>query len=381
MLGKIRVMIVDDAVVVRRLITDALSADPDIEVVGTAPNGRVALQKLPMLKPDVVTMDIEMPEMDGLETLTELRKTYTKLPVIMFSTLTERGGQATLEALARGATDYVTKPANVGSVTEGIARCRDELVPKIKWLAGRRPPPPPVAKVVVPLAVTAVKSGIPHVARPPRAARIEAIVIGISTGGPVALSKLIPQLPADLPVPMFVVQHMPPVFTRLLAERLQASSGVRVVEAHHGMKADRGNVYIAPGGHHMIVRRTGDALGTVVIELNIDPPECSCRPAVDVLFRSAARAYGSALLAGVLTGMGSDGTHGAQAIRAAGGQVIAQDEASSVVWGMPGSVVHAGLADEILPLERFAMTLTRRACAGRDSPPAESPGAVPKAVA
>lgn len=373
-MAKIRVLIVDDAVVVRRLITDALAADPEIEVVGTAPNGRIALQKITQLQPDVVTMDVEMPEMDGLTALTELRRSHPRLPVIMFSTLTERGAQATLEALARGATDYVTKPANVGSVSEGLARVRDELLPKIRWLSGRgmpsgpgRPPTPP-AGASAPSSVQATRSQIAGpgpVPRSPLATRprrepvgVDVIAVGVSTGGPVAIGKIFSRLPRDLPVPVLVVQHMPPVFTRLLADRLASTCQVPVHEGAPGMRVEPGHIYIAPGGYHMVVKR--DVTGHVLLDTNNDPPENSCRPAVDVLFRSVARVYGGRVLATVLTGMGHDGMRGAEAIREAGGFIIAQDEATSVVWGMPGAVVHAGLADEVLPLEAIADALTRR---------------------
>lgn len=370
-------MVVDDAVVVRRLIVDALSADPDIEVVGTAPNGRVALQKLPQLAPDVVTMDIEMPEMDGLQTLTELRKTHPKLPVIMFSTLTERGGQATLEALARGATDYVTKPANVGGINEGLARVREELIPKVRVLTGRRAKPaasapapaaapaPGTPAPAIPAWRTLSNAGHPVGAPPkpkpriiPQPDVIDAITIGVSTGGPVALNTVIPALPADLPVPVLIVQHMPPVFTRLLAERLNSVSKIRVHEGAPGMTVVPGHAYIAPGGSHMTVRRVGNS---VLLETNTEPPENSCRPAVDVLFRSVAKVWGGRVLAAVLTGMGQDGMRGAEVIRDAGGHVLAQDEQSSVVWGMPGAVVHAALADDVLPLDQVAQALARRA--------------------
>jgi len=376
-MGKIRVMIVDDAVVIRRLVTDAISADPDIEVVGTASNGRIAIQKLTQLQPDVITMDVEMPEMDGLQAVTEIRKTHPKIPIIMFSTLTERGGQATLEALARGATDYVTKPANVGSISEGIARCRDELVPKIKWLSGRISTRPESAPRIgnasrignapsgrMPVAGPGPVA-ISNTVRKPRPVGppgIDAIAIGVSTGGPVAIGKVFPMFPADLAVPIFVVQHMPPVFTRLLADRLATTCKVKVCEGEPGMKVVPGTIYIAPGGFHMTVKRVGNV---VEIGTNSLPHECSCRPAVDHLFRSVSQVYGHRLAAAVLTGMGHDGMRGAEVIRDAGGDVIAQDEQSSVVWGMPGAVVNAQLADEVLPIERIAESLVRRARAGR----------------
>jgi two-component system, chemotaxis family, protein-glutamate methylesterase/glutaminase len=354
-MNKIRILVVDDSVVMRRLITDALAIDPELEIVGTAPNGRIGLQKIAQLNPDVVTMDIEMPELDGLATLKELRPRYPRLPVIMFSTLTERGGQSTLEALARGASDYVTKPANVGSVTEGLGRVRDELIPKIRALVGRRSPTPSAAKTAPP------PTTLPPATTPRPAFHndgADAIVIGVSTGGPVALARLLPHFPRDLHHPVLIVQHMPPVFTRLLAERLTATCQIKVVEATHGMIAEPGKAYIAPGGFHMTVKRSS---GGLMLETNSDPPENSCRPAVDVLFRSAARAFGHRLVAAVLTGMGQDGTRGAAPIREAGGYVIAQDEATSVVWGMPGAVVHAGLANDVLPLDLIAPALLRRA--------------------
>lgn len=358
---KIRVLVVDDAVVVRRMVADLLSADPDLEVVGTAANGRLALAKLPQLTPDLVTLDIEMPEMDGLETLVGLRKAYPRLPVIMFSTLTERGAAATLEALARGATDYVTKPANVGSVTLAQARIREELIPRIKALCAQVLPKPAVP-VAPPRPVTSAPK-LPLV--PPRVGlpqRIDVVAIGVSTGGPNALAEVLPRLPGDFPVPIVIVQHMPPVFTRFLADRLSAASQLTVREAEEGARLVPGTVWVAPGNFHMVLRK--DAEGVRVV-LNQDPPENSCRPAVDPLFRSVAQCYGERVLGVVLTGMGYDGLRGASEIRRAGGVMIAQDEATSVVWGMPGALVQNGQADLVLPLARIAPELAERALVGR----------------
>lgn len=362
-MSRIRVLIVDDAVVIRRLVGDVLAADPDIEVVGTAANGRIALQKITQCNPDVVTMDVEMPDMNGIDTVREVRRTWPKLPVIMFSTLTERGGTATLDALAAGASDYCTKPANVGSVTAGLETVRRDLIPKIKALAGRvaLPPPrpapvvarPPVAPVV---PFPAVRSGD---------ASIEVLAIGVSTGGPNALASMMPALPKSLPVPVVIVQHMPPMFTRLLAERLNAQCAVEVMEGQAGMPLMPGRVYIAPGDYHMTVERQGARL---VLGLNQEPPENSCRPAVDVLFRSVVQHFGARTLGVILTGMGQDGLRGCELVREAGGQVLAQDEASSVVWGMPGFVARAGLADRVLPLDMIAPEITRR-CTARQAAP------------
>jgi len=355
---KIRVLVVDDAVVVRRMVTDLLSADPEIEVVGSASNGRIALAKLAALAPDLVTLDIEMPELDGLATLVELRKLHPKLPVIMFSTLTERAAASTLEALARGASDYVTKPANVGSVTLAQARIRDELVPKIKALCGRVPRPAPARKPIA-AAEAAPPSVRPRIQLP---TRIDVLAIGVSTGGPNALAAILPSLPAGFPVPIVVVQHMPPLFTRLLAERLSSLTPLTVREAEEGGVLEPGTVWVAPGNYHMVLRRDGER---VRVALTQDPPENSCRPAVDPLFRSAAEVYGSRVLGVVLTGMGHDGLQGAELVHRAGGQLLAQDEASSVVWGMPGAIVAAGLADGVLPLDAIAGDLVYRAAIGR----------------
>ncbi|MGN6507565.1 MAG: protein-glutamate methylesterase/protein-glutamine glutaminase [Tepidisphaeraceae bacterium] len=353
-MSRVRVLIVDDAVVIRRIVTDVLSADPQIEVIGAAANGKIGLARIAQLNPDLVTLDIEMPEMDGLQTLRELRKQHPRLPVIMFSTLTARGASATLDALAAGASDYVTKPANVGSVAMAMSRIREELIPKIKALCGNKPAVP-VPGAVRPATIVR--------AAPSRGeGRIEAVVIGVSTGGPNALAEVIPALPQDLPVPVLVVQHMPPVFTRLLAERLNQKSKVHVKEATAGEPALPGHVYVAPGDFHMTIE---SGPGGLRIGLHQDHPENSCRPAVDVLFRSAAGLLGPAVLGVVLTGMGQDGCRGAGCIRERGGSVIVQDEPTSVVWGMPGAVARAGLAEVMLPLSAMANELSERVMAGR----------------
>ncbi|MEZ6137877.1 MAG: chemotaxis response regulator protein-glutamate methylesterase [Pirellulaceae bacterium] len=350
---KIRVLVVDDSTVIRRLLSDSLANDAQIEVCGTAAHGRIALAKIPQLNPDIVTLDMEMPEMDGIATLVELRRLYPKLPVIMFSTLTQRGAEATLEALSKGASDYVTKPANVGSVNVAMQRVRDELVPRIKafcpWST-----PAPAAPPLKPRMPVAKSSGTPQ--------RIDAIVIGSSTGGPNALQSVITKLPANFPVPILIVQHMPPVFTKHFAERLNQLSALTVVEAAEGDAIHAGGVWIAPGDFHMQLGRVGTELR---IRLDQGTPENSCRPAVDVLFRSAVSAFGGNLLSVVLTGMGQDGARGCQAARDAGGHVMIQDQATSVVWGMPGAVARAGLANTTLPIGRIADEIQKLAAHGR----------------
>jgi two-component system chemotaxis response regulator CheB len=358
-MAKIRVLVVDDSVVIRRLVTDVLTSDPDIEVVGVAANGRIALDKITQVNPDIVTLDVEMPEMDGLQALAALRKTHPRLPVIMFSTLTERGGATTLDALSLGASDYVTKPANVGSATAGMARVREDLIPKIKSLCGWTLPLH--AKVPAARSLAVKRQPIaPNASLINR--RVEIVAIGTSTGGPNALAELIPHIPGDFPVPIVIVQHMPPIFTRLLAERLNAYSGLTVREGLAGQELKPGDVWIAPGNYHMVLEKT---VAGSRIALNQEPPENSCRPAVDVLFRSVVKIFGAGTLAVVLTGMGHDGLRGCEAIREAGGQILVQDEVSSVVWGMPGFVARNGLADEILPLEPIAGQIISRVMNGR----------------
>lgn len=346
----IRILIVDDSAVVRRAVSDALSSDPEIAVVGTASNGIIAIQRISQLNPDVIILDIEMPEMDGFSVLRVLRANYPRIRTIMFSSLTQRGAVQTIEALSLGANDYIAKPACIAhqgyrDMLKGVA---SELIPKIKQFrpateaggqgvrgsGGRTPlhPYPPTPLPPVPRIVA----------------------IGISTGGPEALSKLIPVFPKGFPVPIVIVQHMPPIFTKLLAERLNSISDLRVIEGHEGVEPEPGAVYIAPGDFHMILQHRGDG---AVISLNQGPPENFCRPAVDVLFRSVAKVYGPNALGVIMTGMGQDGYKGVMDMKKQGALVFAQDQASSVVWGMPSAVINAGLADSVLPLDQISIAV------------------------
>lgn len=325
---KHRILVVDDSVVSRRMLSDALSASTDLELAGIAANGKIALAKLDQAKPDLVVLDVEMPELDGLGTLRELRLRHPKLPVIMYSSLTRRGAATTMEALSAGANDYATKP-EINDQRPAGRQIQEDLLPKIRALLGVRPPL--VTSDLLPSSTPVVATGAP----------VELVVIGSSTGGPNALAELLPMLPADFPLPVVVVQHMPPVFTRLLAERLAARTSLKVLEVEGPGPALPGHVYIAPGDHHLEVTRTQ---GRPFLSLNDGPPQNSCRPSVDVLFRSAAREFGSGVLAVVLTGMGKDGLLGAAALHQRGARVMVQNEASSVVWGMPGYVAEAGLA-------------------------------------
>src|ERR1700690_251462 len=355
---RIRVLVVDDSVVIRRLVSHALEQEPALEVVGAASNGAIALQRIPQFNPDVLTLDIEMPEMDGLETLRRVRREYPQIRVIMFSTLTERGAAMTLEALSLGADDYVAKASNEGSLDRSMRRLRDELVPKIKQffhLAGqsRVEPRPQAAPAEAAAPVGRSRPVFANAKAQPRV-----VVIGVSTGGPAALGAILPQLPAGFPLPVLVVQHMPPLFTRFLADRLNATCRLPVAEAGQGVPIEKGRILIAPGDYHMKVAR-GE--GRPSVSLDQSPPQNSCRPAADALFASAAEVYGGGAIAAILTGMGQDGLRGAQILKACGAIILAQDEASSVVWGMPGAVAGAGIADRVLPLDQLVPEILRLA--------------------
>jgi two-component system, chemotaxis family, protein-glutamate methylesterase/glutaminase len=350
---KIKVMVVDDSAVVRRLLTTIIAEDPELEVTGVAHNGRIALKMLETTEPDLITLDIEMPEMDGLEALVEIRKRFRRLPVIMFSTMTERGASATMEALARGANDYVTKPANVGSVTAAMDAVRTQLIPRIKAFC--RPTSP--APTSDGLTVQPTGLVVNRVAKVARADQVDLVAIGASTGGPTALASIVGALPADLPVPVVITQHMPPVFTRYLSKRLDASSAIDVREAEEGDVLRPGLVLIAPGDYHMTFRGT-DA-GTVVV-LDQGPQVNFCRPSVDVMMASIAKTFQGRVLSVILTGMGSDGRDGCATLRDLGAEVIAQDQATSVVWGMPGAIVTSGLADQVLALDDIGAAIVQR---------------------
>lgn len=353
----IRVLVVDDAVAVRRLMTMLFQTEPDLELAGIAQDGLVALEKIELLKPDIVSLDLAMPNMDGLTMLRELNARGISVPVIMFSTLTHHGAKETIEGLALGAADYVTKPTHYDNPMDALEAVRAELVPKIRAIvAGARSAPRPITKASNDSAASA-----PASAPASRGGKVEAIVIGSSTGGPNALAEVISRLPANLRVPVLVAQHMPPVYTTYLAQRLDSLSALTVREAIDGEPVQAGIVYIAPGDHHLELRPTASG---ATVRLTQTPPVNHCRPAVDVLFRSAANVWGRHTLAIVLTGMGHDGRDGSAEIRGVGGQVLVQDEASSVVWGMPGAVHEAGLADEVLPIDKVAAAVVRLTALG-----------------
>ncbi len=362
-MSPVRVLIVDDSIVVRRLLTEILTAEADIEIVGSAGSASTAMSKLEQLKPDIVTLDVEMPGVSGLELLDQIRAKNPRIPVIMFSALTYRAGATTLEALARGATDYVTKPSGTDRA-EAAEHVRRELAPRLRALGSKResrfmpavrPSAAPVstaqfAPVVPPSGAASLKFSLRE--SPP-----DVLAIGCSTGGPNALTELFSGLPANLSVPIVIVQHMPPLFTKLLAERLSALGRTALVEAQDGEELVPGKGYIAPGGYHMRVARRGTR---TVVALDQGPLVNSCRPAVDNLFESVADVFGANALAVVLTGMGQDGLRGSEQLRAKGAQIVVQDQATSVVWGMPGFVARANLAHAVLPLGDIAAEIIRR---------------------
>lgn len=351
MTGKPRILVVDDSVVARRVITDILSNEETLEVVGSAANGRIALAKIPLLKPDIITLDVDMPELNGLEVLREVRAHHPDIKVIMVSSLTERGAKVTVDSLIMGASDYVSKAARSESPAHARKYLEDQLIPKVMALiprAARRKKPAKVVKK------TPARRSVPKKLGPKP---IEVVAIGASTGGPNALASMLAPLPARFDVPIVIVQHMPENFTQYLAKRLDTKNAIKVLEAKEGMRLEAGKAYVAPGNQHMEVIREDDDY-TVVISQG--PLVNSCRPSVDVLFKSVARAYGGAALGVVLTGMGQDGLHGSRQMIAVGGLVIVQDQATSVVWGMPGHVAEANLADAILPIDEVGDEVVQR---------------------
>jgi len=350
----VKVLVVDDSVVYRRVLSDALRSLPDVEVAGSVANGSLVAAKVRELQPDLITLDIEMPGMNGIQVMDALRQASLDVKVLVISSLTLSGGQLTLQALQNGAFDFITKPAEANPA-DNFRRIREELAPRMRAVAHRlevqnilrsglvenRPEPA--------VRPAAVKPAIPPalVRRKP-----EMVVIGVSTGGPNALAEIFASLPGDLGVPILVVQHMPPIFTQLLAANLSAHSALPVKEAKHNEEIVPNAAYIAPGGRHM--RLIPGVNGTRLLQLTDDPPENCCRPSVDYLFRSVANHFPARALAIILTGMGDDGAAGLRLLKQSGSTVIAQDEASCVVFGMPKAAIEAGAVDIVLPLRLIA---------------------------
>ncbi len=334
----IRVLVVDDSAIVRGLISRQLESDTEIKVVGSAPNGQVALEMLDRCAPDVVVLDIEMPVMDGLTALPLMLMAHPFLKIVMASTLTRRNAEVSLRALQLGASDYIAKPEGRLGAADEFKR---DLIAKVKALG-------PARAVANPVAPLAMARGAPS--GQVRRGAPTALAIGASTGGPPALLKLFEALRGAVEQPIFLTQHMPATFTALLSEQLSRVGLRPCREGQDGERVEPGRCYVAPGGWHMTVS-TGRQGPTV--HLNQDPPENFCRPAVDPMFRSLASVYGAGLVGLMLTGMGSDGAKGCVAVADAGGRFVVQDEASSVVWGMPGAAANTGRAERILPLDQI----------------------------
>ncbi len=365
----IKILVVDDTVTDRAILSKIISQIAETELIGVAPNGKIALAKIELKRPDLVLLDLYMPEMDGLETLSRIKRAFPHVDVIMVSGTDQQMAQITMKALESGALDFISKPRGA-SAEQSAAEMRGTLSRLISISRARKysrqtrglsegPRPPeryqPALKTPAPIPSAQEKAEAPPlILKKPgrRPGRIDVIALGVSTGGPNALQEVIPLLDASLPAPILAVQHMPAMFTASLAARLDSVSAIRVVEGRDGQPVERGVVYIAPGGRHMVVRK--DRPGAPLVGVVDTPPVNSCRPAVDVLFRSVAMVYGGNVLSVILTGMGSDGLAGVAAIRRKGGYSLVQDEKSSVIWGMPGAVVEADQADEIVPLSKMA---------------------------
>lgn len=348
--SNIRVLIVDDSAVMRQLATLAMESDPSIEVIGTAANGVEAIERVIKLKPDLVTMDIEMPEMDGLAALRQIRRLAPEVRVIMLSTLTTRGASLTLEALSLGADDYVTKIWAAQSPAEATARLAQELVPKTKQFFHL-----PAVDVVPSLFPFRANAWNAQYAQP----SAQVVAVGASTGGPAALASLLGHFPADFHLPILIVQHMPALFTQALCQRLQARTKLSVREAVNNEPLKPRGILLAPGDFHMRVQ-CGQAKSEPRIALDQAPPQNSCRPSVDILFESLAQVYGGGVVAVVLTGMGQDGLRGSRLLRGAGATIFAQDEKTSTVWGMPRALVEAKVPDAVLPLDRIVPSIMLR---------------------
>jgi two-component system chemotaxis response regulator CheB len=358
----LQVLIVDDSRLFRGVLADALSAVPDVAVAGSVWNGVRALEFLARTPVDLVTLDVEMPQMGGLETLRAIQQLNASRPgvppvgVLLVSAHTSRGAAVTVEGLLAGAFDFVTKPC--GDDAEGnVAYLRQQLQSKVRLFQARRG-----ARSRLQFGAGAKPQAAPCPTPPGGRRPVRAVVVGVSTGGPAALAELLPDLTRRVAAPVLVVQHMPAGFTRHLAESLARKCPVPVVEAADGEPVDKPVVFIAPGNRHLLVR--GQGAGRIVAVVNDQPPQNGCRPSADVLFRAAAAAYGSAVVGILLTGMGSDGSEGLGALKRAGAHTIAQDEATSVVWGMPGSAVSAGHVDQVLPLCRIACMVQALAAGG-----------------
>jgi two-component system, chemotaxis family, protein-glutamate methylesterase/glutaminase len=366
----VRVMVVDDSAVIRGLITRALETDPGVQVVATVGNGQLAISQLGRTDVDVIVLDIEMPVMDGITALPELLKTAPDVKIVMASTLTQRNAQISIEAMQKGASDYIPKPSSTGEI-HGSADFKRDLLEKVKALGRVRRDRRDRNKAAgipdakgAPAPRSAAASPRPSLLSPTAPVQLrpfgrltpQIVGIGSSTGGPQALFTVLGAMPPAMRLPIVITQHMPATFTTILAEHIGRVSKRPTAEGKDGETIEQGKIYLAPGDNHMVVEIDG---ARKVIRLNKNPPENFCRPAVDPMFRSLAAVYGASVLGVVLTGMGADGAKGGKVLVEAGGSVIAQDEASSVVWGMPGAAAQAGVCSAVLPIDKIAGEIAR----------------------
>ncbi len=353
-MSDLKALVVDDTILYRKIVSDVIAGLPGIEVAGTANNGKVALSKIKSLKPDVVTLDIEMPVMSGIEVLENIQDMKNPPRIIMLSTLTFKGGEMTIRALELGAFDFIPKPLS-GTMAENKKSVLDALEPIVKTL-GRQS-----LKQSPSLKKPAVSRVVPRKTKAPSGGLLtkpEVIAIGISTGGPNALAKMMPALPRDLSVPVVIVQHMPPLFTQSLAKSLDSKCAITVKEASDGDEMKPGMAFIAPGGKQMKVMRGGPGKNGV-IKITDDPPENSCKPSADFLFRSVASQFASKAAGVIMTGMGNDGSKGLQIMKNKGAVIIAQDEPSCTVYGMPKEPIETGVADIVTPLSLIASEIIK----------------------
>lgn len=361
----LKVLVVDDTVLYRKIVSDVLVELPGVEVVGTAHNGKAAVSKITSLKPDILTLDIEMPEMNGIEVLEYMKAETPDVEAIMLSTLTHEGGAMTMKAMEHGAFDFIPKP-QAGTMAENKEYIKDIIAPMLKAFARRKE-----IRSLLKRKSTVSGAGAEKKTRPAGSAlqgmketsrvkksKSEIIAIGISTGGPNALTKMMPNIPSNLDVPILIVQHMPPVFTQSLANSLNSKCHIEVKEASDGEPVLPNKAFIAPGGKQMKIVAGADGRSRI-IKITDDPPENSCKPSVDYLFRSIAHLYLRRATGVIMTGMGSDGTLGLKLMKRNGATVIAQDEATCVVYGMPKGPADAGIVDVIAPLDRIAGEIVR----------------------
>ena len=358
---KIKALVVDDTIVYRKIVGDVLKEIPGVEVVGTANNGKIALSKIATLRPDIITLDIEMPELNGIEVLEQLKEMPDRPVTVMLSTLTQQGSEMTIKALELGAFDFIPKPSE-GRMAENMQKVRDAVLPIIESYKRRRSTRLKIRNKIsqkkAPEERTVPVEKPPLIKRPVMGSKSEIVGIGISTGGPNALTRMIPMLPADLKAPVLIVQHMPPLFTASLANSLNNKSKLEVKEAKDGDVIEPGRVLIAPGGQQMKIVAGADGIKRI-IKITDDPPENSCKPSVDYLFRSIAQHYVGRSTGVIMTGMGSDGTKGLVQMKNSGCTVIAQNEASCTVYGMPKEPIESGIADVVVPLDQIAQEIVK----------------------